>query len=392
MLAHRRWIAACLAMLAVVVRTSAAGLTLPLVDGELAGDFVPLNRADGAKLHWQIDVHRVAPNERTVHIVMRGPGADVQTEAHLDDTGNGTWRIVKATVDLGAWFAPGLSAAGFNVGQMSLQGTLTLTGEGTWRDGQFAGAVKLALREGHFDDPGRKFSLAGISLDLAVDDIAHLRTATAQRLTWMNGHYDVIQLGGGHIVFSMVGDSVHVDNAAVAAFAGQLVLGAFDFSFARPVATVVARVVGAEVALFLPLLPPMVTDAKGRVDGTVTLRRDSSGIQIGEGRLALRRGESAELRLMPTPGLLSASLPATVKKYYPGLADLEAGKVPLTAELLEVAFTPQGDAEGRTATVHVVGGPVDPRLRAPVDLTLNVRGPLEWLIKFGTDSRLHWGH
>ena len=106
-------------------------------------------------------------------------------------------------------------------------------------------------------------------------------------------------------------------------------------------------------------------------------------------RLSLRAGETAELRLAPTPGLLSASLPAAALKYYPGLGGIEMGTVPLKATLLEVAFTPQGDAEGRTAMVHLIGGPVDPTLTAPIDLNVNVRGPLETLIKFG--SRLRFG-
>src|SRR5690606_14321121 len=109
--------------------------------------------------------------------------------------------------------------------------------------------------------------------------------------------------------------------------------------------------------------------------------RTPNGVQIGNGTLALRAGETADLRLAPTPGLLSSSLPETVLKVYPGLGKIETGEVPIRAERLEVAFTPSGDAQGRTAAIRVVGGPEDPRLRAPVDLNINVRGPLEQLIK-----------
>jgi hypothetical protein len=65
--------------------------------------------------------------------------------------------------------------------------------------------------------------------------------------------------------------------------------------------------------------------------------------------------------------------------------------MPLRAESLEVTFTPTGDDAGRTAWVHVTGGPADPALRAPIDLTMNVRGPLQQLIQFGTNSRLRFG-
>jgi hypothetical protein len=48
-----------------------------------------------------------------------------------------------------------------------------------------------------------------------------------------------------------------------------------------------------------------------------------------------------------------------------------------------MTFTPDGDAEGRTAVIHLEGGPADPRLRAPINLTFNVRGPLQELMNFG---------
>jgi hypothetical protein len=148
---------------------------------------------------------------------------------------------------------------------------------------------------------------------------------------------------------------------------------------------------GVAVDQILFLLPPVLAEARGRLDGNMVLKRDAGGIQIGTGRLALREGETADIRLTPTPGLLSASLPAAILKYYPGLGKMETGGIPLRAEVLEVSVTPQGDAQGRTASIHVAGGPTDPSLKAPIDLTVNVRGPLESLVKFGTNSRLRFG-
>ena len=80
-----------------------------------------------------------------------------------------------------------------------------------------------------------------------------------------------------------------------------------------------------------------------------------------------------------------------VLQHYPGLKKIEMGEAPLRAEELEVTFTPGGDSEGRTARVHIAGGPVDPNLKAPIDLNVNVRGPLQSLIQFGTNSRLRFG-
>jgi hypothetical protein len=70
---------------------------------------------------------------------------------------------------------------------------------------------------------------------------------------------------------------------------------------------------------------------------------------------------------------------------------VEMGQASLLAERFEVRIDPDGDAEGRTATVNIVGGPVDKTLKAPLVLTINVRGPLAPLIKFGSTPGLQIG-
>jgi len=61
------------------------------------------------------------------------------------------------------------------------------------------------------------------------------------------------------------------------------------------------------------------------------------------------------------------------------------------ARELEIRLTPEGDAEGRTARVRLKGGPADPALRAPVELEVNVRGPLDSLVQFSTHHRVRFG-
>ena len=108
-------------------------------------------------------------------------------------------------------------------------------------------------------------------------------------------------------------------------------------------------------------------------------------------RSNLRAGETAELKFMPTPGVISGQLPEAVRRHYPGLVQLEAGGVPLVAEHLEIVMNAAPDEEGRTAVVSLSGGPADPLLRAPVVLELNIRGPLDEVVAFGTNSRVRFG-
>jgi hypothetical protein len=80
-----------------------------------------------------------------------------------------------------------------------------------------------------------------------------------------------------------------------------------------------------------------------------------------------------------------------VRQYYPGLVALETGGIPLRADRLELVMSAAGDEKGRTAVVALEGGPADPALRAPVVINVNVRGPLDQVVAFGTHSRLRFG-
>jgi hypothetical protein len=363
---------------------------LPPLDGELAGVLsVPvLDRAP--KLNWTLAVRTKKPRERTVEFVVQGEGARVRGEARLDPAGEGTWRVSEAEINVTEWFrvAPLFASdmAGAGAG-----GTLSFTGEGTWRSGVIDGKATFSLREGRIDDPKHKILLEGISVDVEFTDLATLRTAPEQVFTWRSGRYDVVPLGVGRIEFEMDRDEVRVTSSLIDVFGGELQVGSLVMSTLRPEFSVDARMIGVDVDQVLFLLPPVLASARGQLDGHVALTRDDSGIKIGAGTLSLRPGETAELRLAPTPGLLSASIPATVLQHYPGLRKIETGETPLRAETLEVTFTPEGDADGRTASVHIVGGPADPNLKAPIHLQVNVRGPLQSLIKFGTNSRLRFG-
>lgn len=364
---------------------------LPPLDGELEGDFRPLTVAGAPSVHWKVALRPVGAGIRLAEVEIDGPGTRLRAELKLDAAGNGTWRVFEARIDVAPWSPAVVGFLGEEFASASARGVVTLEGEGTLRDGVPGGRARLSVRGGRVEEPGRKLLLEGIGLDLAIEDIAARRSAAGQSLTWNGGNYETIPIGHGHVEFSVAGEQVQVEEASVEVFGGEIVVASFSFSTVRREASVIARVVGIDVAKILPLLPPVLSSARGRVDGSVALHRTPSGVQIGSGSLALRSGETADLRLAPTPGLLSSSLPEAVLKYYPGLGQIETGEVPLRADQLEVAFTPGGDAQGRTASIHLVGGPVDPNLRAPVDLNINVRGPLESLIKFGTDSRLRFG-
>jgi len=373
------------------VSSPPAAWRIPPVDGELAGEFRPLTIPNAPSLKWRVVAQALPGRVRAADLFVDGPGTHLQVELRLDPAGNGTWRLIAGEMDLAVWSASAAAFLGQEFAGASVRGLIRADGDGTILDGTLGGRAQFSLRNGRIEDTARKLLIEGVQLDLMMQDLAKRQSAARQSLTWTGGHYDAIAFGLGNVDFTLSGEDVLVDEASTEVFGGEVVLASFVFSTVRREASVIARVIGVDVKFLLPLLPNVLSDARGRVDGSVSLHRSQAGVRFGGGSLALRAGETADLRLAPAPGLLSGSLPETVLKYYPGLGKIETGEVPLRAETLEVSFTPGGDPQGRTASVRIVGGPVDPSLRAPVDLNINVRGPLESLIKFGTDSRLRFG-
>ena len=357
---------------------------LPPLDGELSGE-LGLLFAGSPQVKWQLRVRTEQPRERVVEFVVEGRGLRLQGDARLDPMGEGTWRVAEAEINLADWFAAIAPRVLPDLASASAGGTLRLHGEGTWRGGVVGGKATLSLREGRIDDTARQVMLEGISVDVVFADLAARRTEPEQVFTWRSGRYNGIAIGVGRIEALLDGDEIRVNNAAIDIFGGELQVGSLVMSTNKPEFSVLAQMSGVAVDQILFLLPPVLSEARGRLDGNVALSRDATGIQIGNAQLNLREGETADLRLAIKPGWLSTALPPEVIKYFPGFRKIETGEIPIRARVLEIRMTPLGDAEGRTAWVHLAGGPSDPELTAPIDATVIVRGPLEQLVKIGAD-------
>lgn len=369
----------------------AAGWLLPPLDGELTGEFTPLLLPGAPPLQWKLSVRSVRPRLRSAHCEIDAAGLRLRGAAELDPAGEGGWTLSEAAIDLGQWFGWVVTRVMPDASATSLGGKLAVRGAGSWRGGVLSGSVELELRDGRYEDPVRKLVVEGLELQLTIEDLTARRSAAQQILTWTGGHFDTIPFGKGTVVFAVEGETIRVAKATVAVLGGELQIGPTLFAAGKPDFTVTAQMRGLEIQQTLFLLPPVLAAAQGRLDGQLALRRSDAGIQVGAGQLSLRPGDTADLRFTPTPGLLSAHLPAAVRQHYPGLGEMETGGIPLRAERLEVLLTPAGDEDGRTASVRIEGGPANAALKSPVVLQLNVRGPLDSVVKIGTSDKLRFG-
>jgi hypothetical protein len=75
---------------------------------------------------------------------------------------------------------------------------------------------------------------------------------------------------------------------------------------------------------------------------------------------------------------------AVMQKVESGLLRLKLGE-------LRLDVRPPDAPAGRSATLHLAGEPTDPQVKAPVQLDLNVNGPIEALLNLGLNSRVRSG-
>jgi len=387
-----RWLCG---LLGAALALGAESPSWPGIVGEIHGRLEALPAAPA--LQWSLTV--MLGENGLPKLAVRAEGESTLVEAEIELLAAAPdalrWRLKSVELDLARW-SETLAAQWPALAGATLGGRVRVSGEGEWREGRLSGRVLFQLTEGRVDLPAKKLTLEGLELTLQIDDLAARRTAPAQLFTLRGGHYDTITLGAGRFVFALDGDNAQVTEAALEALGGRLVLAPFALSLAQPELTIAARAEQIDVTLLLPLLPPILAEAHGRLDGELTFHRDANGgLQIAFARLALRPETTAELRLLPSPGLLTGSLPPKVLKYYPGLMKIETGEMPMRADRLEVHITPSGDSEGHSATVHLEGGPVDPSLHTPLVFDLNVNGSLEavapLLMKLGAGTRLSVG-
>lgn len=375
----------------------AAEMRLPPLNGELTGTFHARLWPGAPALPWKIAVHDGAPGQRALSVEVQAPGTRLRLSGQVSEaTAAGTWTIEEGSLDIAQWWPVLAPSFGETASALTASGTIELSGGGELRDGVPSGVVKIMLREGVVRQSTEGWTLDGVSLagSFSLDaGGAAVRSDGPFELTVKT--ITTTRFGARNLlVRALVDDwqTLSVREARIEIAGGDAMLDPCTVPLSPIALDVKLRLVRVGLQDLAALVPQALTEARGRADGSVGLRWSAeSGLVLGAGQFAVRSDEPAVVRLAPTPGLISNSLPTSALQYYPGLGQIETGEVPLRAELLEVVFTPEGDSEGRTARVRLAGGPVDPKLRAPIDLTINVRGPLDALVRFGTDSRLSFG-
>ncbi len=289
-----------------------------------------------------------------------------------------TWRVFADKV------VPMPAAGGWEV-----EGKLSGKGTGRYAGGNFTSAGTLQVREGFVTNAAKKITAEGIEADLEFTDFAKVitKSGTLRVQQLRNPQLPLSDLAVG---LSLNGpDRIEVSQATLAALGGRVSAEPFTFFPTRDELDVVVVVDGIRVEDVMALMRELPAKVNGRVSGRFPLSLGASGVHLGTGWLSLTPGVNAEVAFA-AKGLLTGGM-SPKSTSYPVLEKIETGLLKLRINELRLDIRPKEAPPGRSATLHLAGEPVDPGVKAPVVLDLNVNGQLEDWLNFILNPRVNTG-
>ncbi|MBK9990905.1 MAG: hypothetical protein IPP19_09280 [Verrucomicrobia bacterium] len=398
-------------LLLVLLATISRGFALaawPSAEGEIVGELKLFDRSPEFLLPWKLAFKKGETGEQAFIYKIAASGTQLMAGGRINLlTGEGTWRIEEARVDAAVWLAliaPQLSPA---LASATAQGTLTLSGEGTLRQGQAVGRLTVEWRDGVLTHATQGWTLEGIAFEgeFAIDIAASRLVSTAPfELTVRTVTHPRF---GARSVFIQAflneQRSLFVTAARVEIAGGEMVSDPCEvqlFPVSVDMNLHIDRVGLQDIVLLVPAAG--LAEARGRIDGVVRLKWSAAtDFQLGVGSLSLHNDEPTVVRLSPALGLLTGHVPERfdllpawlgplarwIRPVNPAYADMKAielGKADLRVKTLDVKLTPEGDERGRSATVRLVAQPEQAGGAVKeVTFDVNVAGPLNAVLKLG---------
>lgn len=301
------------------------------------------------------------------------------------------FRLPEVSLDLARWQDFLQRLVVLPGGKWELAGQLSGSAEGKARGKDVTLTGRVQLRDGHLRYVEKNITLTGVEADLVFDDMWNYHTPpgqTARAQEFKVGDFTLRDLS---VEFAVEGaEKIAVTRATLKTLGGTVTAEPFKLFATQRELQVTMLADGLDVAQILAIAPDIPARASGRVDGRLPVRIDASGVRLGTGWLALKPGVYAEVQFNAVGLLTNGVDPKDAR--FSVLNKIESGLLRLKIGEMRLEVRPPNAPPGRSATLHVTGEPVDPEVKAPVTLDLNVNGPLERLINLGLDSRVSVGN
>lgn len=324
------------------------------------------------------------------HVQADGPGLALQGDATYDvgkdDLG---FQVPALSLDVKTWEQFVRRLVVIPGGTWETAGKFTGTAQGRLLGRQLTTTGSVQLKEGRARNDALGINAEGIELALDFTDIARVVTKPGT-LRIRELQAGKLRLEAMDYLFALDGPGkIAIVRATFQALGGTVSTEPFNYFPNLREVDAVVLVDGLSIGQIMALTQDLPAKATGRVNGRFPLRIDDGGLRLGTGWLQLMPGVPAEIQFN-TSGLLTAGM-SQGSPSYTVLRKIESGLLKLKVNEMRLDIRPPDAPPGRSAQLHLSGQPVDPEVKAPVVLDLNVNGPLEKLINLGLDSRLSFG-
>jgi hypothetical protein len=316
-----------------------------------------------------------------------GPGLMMIGEGHYDQGKDELkFKVPKASLELATW--EGFVGRLFVLpgGKWELGGQMSGQAEGTLIGKKLAANASVQWRNGEVRNTAQAITAAGIEADFNFTDLQQVVSAPG-RVSVRDVQVGTLRLTEVQAELAFAdANRLTVTQASLQALGGRVSAEPFKYFLDRHELEAVFLVDGIDIAQVMALTENLPAQAKGRVQGRLPLRIDEAGVRLGTGWLALKPGVYAEIQFNAT-GLLTGGV-SPKQPGFPLLKKVESGLLKLRLGTMRLDIRPPEAPAGRSAQLHLEGEPVDPEVKAPVVLDLNVNGPIERLLNLGLDSRV----
>jgi hypothetical protein len=364
---------------------------MPFEDVSVDGELVVSAAGQPAQtLTVKIAARPTAVNVWNGNATVDGPGFGLKAEASYDLAGGALeFKVSEVSLDLKTWQGFLQRVASVPADNWELEGRFTGSAQGRLAGGKLTAAGTLHVLDGRAIQTKPAVSAEGIEVDVEFTDL--------EKFTTRPGTLRIRELRTGQLAlrnldyeFAFEGfDRIAVSRASLLALGGSVSAERFILVPSQSRLEAVLLVDGINVEEVLALTKDLPARATGRVSGRFPMRIDQSGLQFGTGWLGLKPGVYAEIQFN-AKGLLTGGMSPN-SPGYAVLEKVESGLLKLKVSELRLDIRPPNSPPGRSAQLHLAGEPVDPTVKAPVTLDLNVNGPIEKLLNMGMDSRLSFG-
>jgi hypothetical protein len=357
------------------------------IDGQLVVQVAALPEQ---ALTVKFEARQADPGKWTAQVQVDGPGLGLKAEGTYDlPRQDLAFKVPELSLDLKQWQQVLQQVSPLPGGAATIEGKITGNAEGRLVGKALTAGGTVRLREGRYQNDQSSVVAEGVEADVSFIDLTQFLTApSALRARELRTGQITMSALEAEVAFEGM-EKVTVSRASLKALGGSVSVEPFKYALNLHELEVVLLVDGINVEDVMALTKDLPAKAKGRVSGRIPVRIDENGMRFGSGWLALTPGAYAEIQFNAA-GLLTSGV-SPDNPSYAMLKKVESGLLKLKINELRLDIRPPTAPAGRSAQLHVQGEPVDPNLKAPVMLDLNVNGPLEQLLNMGMDSRLSFG-